>query len=39
MQPCEVQGVQSGAIGLIQGTDRVGEVLRGVSEVTLMGLM
>jgi len=26
-------------LGLIQGTDRVGEVLRGVSEVTLMGLM
>ena len=25
--------------GLIQGTDQVGEVLRGVSEVILMGLM
>jgi len=26
-------------LGLIQGTDQVGEVLRGVSEVTLMGIM
>jgi len=26
-------------LGLIQGTDQAREVLRGVSEVTLMGLM